>query len=106
MIVNSLQLFWPFSLFTIMIFIVGLYCTLVTYNFIRALIGLEILMKAVTLSIIAVGYITNHAALAQSLVITMIVVEVVVIAVAVGVVLGMYRHTHSLDVRKNRELKD
>jgi len=106
MSINPLQLFWPFTLFAVMIFIIGLYCTLVTYNFIRALIGLEILMKAVTLSIIVVGYLTNHVALAQSLVITLIVVEVVVAAVAVGVVLGIYRHTHSLDVRKVRELKD
>lgn len=104
--INLLQLFWPFSLFVIMIFIVGIYCTLITYNLIRALIGLEILMKAVTLSIIVVGYVTDHVALAQSLVITLIVVEVAVITVAVGVVLGIYRHTNSLDVRRLRELRD
>jgi NADH:ubiquinone oxidoreductase subunit K len=100
------QLFWSFSLFTVMLFIVGIYCTLVTYNLIRALIGLEILMKGVTLLIIAAGYITGQLALAQSLVISLIVVEVVVIAVSVGVVLDIHRHNNSLDVRKLRDLKE
>ncbi|MDP2922251.1 MAG: NADH-quinone oxidoreductase subunit K [Candidatus Omnitrophota bacterium] len=103
---ETLQLFWPFGLFTIMLFIVGIYCTLMTYNLIRALIGLEILMKAATLLIIVVGYVTGHTALAQSLVISLIVVEAVVIAVAVGVVLCIHRHNNSLDVRKLRDLKD
>lgn len=103
---ESLQLFLPFSLFAIMLFIVGIYCTLITYNLIRALIGLEILMKAVTLLIIAAGHVTNHMALAQSLVISLIVVEVVVIAVSVGIVLNVHRHNNSLDVRNLRNLKD
>lgn len=104
--VDIVQLFWPFGLFAIMLFIVGIYCTLITYNLIRALIGLEILMKAATLLIIVAGYLTNHTALAQSLVISLIVVEAVVIAVAAGVVLCIHRHNNSLDVRDLRDLKD
>jgi NADH:ubiquinone oxidoreductase subunit K len=103
---GMLELFWQFSLFAVILFIVGIYCTLITHNLIRALIGLEILMKAVTLLIIAGGYVTGRIALTQSLVISLVVVEAVVITVAVGVVLDIHRHTNSLDVRKLRNLKD
>jgi NADH:ubiquinone oxidoreductase subunit K len=77
----------------------------VTFNLIRALIGLELLIKAVTLLLILVGYVTGHEALAQSLVITLIVMEVVIIAVAAGIILGLHRHNKGLDVRHLRSLK-
>lgn len=92
-------------MFAIMLFVIGIYCVLATRNLIRALIGLEILIKAVTFLIIAAGYMTGHEALAQSLVITLIVIEVVVITVAVGVVLGIHSYNNSLDARNIRNLK-
>ena len=102
---DSLQMFWSFGLFTAMLFIIGFYCILATHNLIRSLIGLELLMKAVTLLMIAVGYVAKCLALIQALVITLIVVEVVVITVAVGVVLGIQNRNDSLDARKIRTLK-
>lgn len=101
----ALSLFWPFSIFIIVLFVIGLYCMLVTFNLIRALIGLELVIKAVTLLLVLSGYINGHTALTQSLVITLIVVEVVLIAVAVGVVIAIYAHNGSLDVRQIRKLK-
>lgn len=100
-----MQLFWYFSICVIMLSVIGIYCVLATFNLMRALIGLEILIKAVTLLIIAVGYITAHEALAQGLVITLIVVEVVMITIAVGVVVGIHSYNNSLDARKIRNLK-
>lgn len=97
--------FWPSLIFTAILFIIGLYCIFFTYNLIRVLIGAEILIKAVTLLIITVGYVTYHTALAQAIVITLIVIEAVVMTVAVGIVLGIYRKTNSLDVRKIRNLR-
>jgi len=89
----------------IMLFIAGLYCIFVTRNLMRALIGLELLMKAVTLLLIMAGYATGREALAQCLVITLIVIEVVVIAVMAGVILSIYRHTGSLDAGNIKSLK-
>jgi NADH:ubiquinone oxidoreductase subunit K len=106
MSVESLHIFWQYLLFTVMLSVIGIYCVLMTYNLIRALIGLEILIKAVTLLIIVGGYASDHVALAQGLVISLIVVEVVVIAVSVGVVLCIYRKNNSLDARALRGLKD
>ncbi len=102
---ESLQLFFTFGIFIIMLAAIGIYCMLATYNLIRALIGVELLLKAVTLLIITVGYITKHNALTQAMVITFIVIEVVVMTVAIGVVLGIRSHTNSLDARDIRNLK-
>ena len=96
------NLFCAVGIFATLIFIVGVYYILATYNLIRALIGLEILIKAVTLLLVVAGYITGRTALMQTLVITMIVIEAVMVAVTVGVILGIHRHTGSLDTRKMR----
>jgi len=100
-----MDLFFCYGFFVAMLFVIGIYCVLATFNLIRALIGLEVLIKAVTLLLIAVGYITAHEALAQSLVITLIVIEVVVITISVAVVVGIHSYNKSLDVRKIRNLK-
>ncbi|TBR17407.1 NADH-quinone oxidoreductase subunit K [bacterium] len=102
---DILILLWPFFIFVIMLFIIGFYCLLVTFNLIRALIGIELLMKAATLLIIVVGYATGYTAFAQALVITLIVVEVAIITVAMGIILGLYRNNKTLDTRKLRNLK-
>lgn len=102
---SQLQLFWSFIIFIIMLCVSGFYCILITRNLIKALIGLEILTKAVTLLFVIVGFITHHEALVQALIITMIVIEVVLIVVAGGVILSVYRHEESLDARALRKLK-
>jgi len=102
---QMMHLFWSLSVYIIMLLIIGSYCMLATLNLVRALIGLEILMKAVTLLIISTGYVSGHVALAQSLVVTLIVVETVAIAVAMGIVLSIYRHKRSLDTRNIMSLK-
>lgn len=92
-------------LFVILLSVAALYCVLVSRNLIRILIGLELLIKAVTLLIALAGYMAGRMALAQAFIITMIVIEVVVIAVAAGIVIGAHRHNLSLDVRLLRNLK-
>jgi NADH-quinone oxidoreductase subunit K len=102
---HALTVFWPFCVFIIMLFVIGLYCLLLTYNLVRALIGIELLIKAVTLLFVVVGYVNDHIALTQAFVITMIVLEVVVMVVAAGVIVGLHTYNRSLDVRKLRTLK-
>jgi len=92
-------------IFVILLSVTALYCVLISRNLIRILIGLELLIKAVTLLIALAGYLTGRMALAQTFIITMIVIEVVVIAVAAGIVIGVHRHNQSLDVRTLRNLK-
>jgi multisubunit Na+/H+ antiporter MnhC subunit len=99
------SLFLPACFFASLLFIAGFYYILATNNLIRVLIGVELLMKAVTLLLITVGYASGQTALMQSLVITLIVIEVVVIAVATGIVIGIHAHNKTLDTRKLRNLK-
>lgn len=72
---------------------------------VRAIIGLEIMIKAATLLIILAGYMNGNSALAQVLVITMIVIEVVIMVVAGGVTLWLFRYNKTIDTRKLMELK-
>jgi NADH:ubiquinone oxidoreductase subunit K len=101
----SLQFMWSYGVFAGILLVIGIYCILATTNLIRALIGLEVLIKAATLLIIVAGYLSKHIALAQSLVITLIVIEVVIMTVAAGIILGIHRHTNSLEVKDIRNLK-
>jgi NADH-quinone oxidoreductase subunit K len=105
MINESINIFWMFSIFIALLFVCGFYCLLVTRNFIRALIGLEILTKAVTLLIIVAGFASNRLALAQSMAIMIIVVEAVVVAIAAGIVFGIFKKIGSLNITKLRNLK-
>jgi multisubunit Na+/H+ antiporter MnhC subunit len=93
------------AIFIILLFVIGIYCLLASYNLVRILVGVEILIKGVTLMIIVAGYKSGHIALTQALVITLIVIEAVIITISVGVVLGLHRHYNSLDARNIRKLK-
>ncbi|MFA4967045.1 MAG: NADH-quinone oxidoreductase subunit K [Candidatus Margulisiibacteriota bacterium] len=99
------QLFWIVLTFFILMLIEGFYCITMTYNLLRVLIGLEILIKAVTLFIIFAGYISGNMSLAQAVVITVIVIEVVVVVIATGIILGFFREYDSLNVRNARNMK-
>ena len=98
-------MFWIFCVYMIVLFITGFYCILATLNLVRALIGIEILMKAVTLFIIIAGNASGRTTISQSIVITLIVVETVLISVAMGIVLSVYRHTKSLETKNVANLK-
>lgn len=102
---TSWQLFTTFGFFIALLAVCGAYCLVVTRNMIRAIIGIELLVKAVTLLIILAGKLTGREALAQGLAITIIVIEVVVAATAAGIALWVFRRTDSLDVRVLRNLK-
>ena len=93
------------AIFVVLLLVIGIYCILATYNLIRVLIGVEILIKAVTLLIIAAGRQNGNMALAQAMVVSIIVIEVVIMTIAEGVVLGIHRYNNSLDSRKIRKLK-
>ncbi len=99
------QAFWYYVIFFVLLMIDGLWCMLATFNLLRMLIGLEILMKSVTFFLIVAGYLSGRMALAQAMVITVIVIEVVIVVAAAGIILGFFRKTDTLNVRNARSLK-
>jgi NADH-quinone oxidoreductase subunit K len=110
---DNAALFGLFGIGVVLTLVIGFYGILVTRNLLRALIGMEILTKAVTLLIVVCGYVTgtdaqhrdNNIALAQALAITLIIIEVAVIVVGVGVVMCIFRNTGSIDKSGIRNLK-
>jgi multisubunit Na+/H+ antiporter MnhC subunit len=102
---SAIYLFGFLGIFVILLLITGIYCMLVSFNLIRIIIGFEILVKAATLLIISAGYVSGRSALAQAMVITLIVIEIVVMVVAGGVVLWAFRHNENIDPRGLGELK-
>jgi multisubunit Na+/H+ antiporter MnhC subunit len=102
---EMIPVFSVFGVGVVLTMIVGVYCVVATRSLIRALIGLELLTKGVTLLIILTGYVSGQTALAQSLAITLIVIEVAVIVVAVSLILCIYRRTAGIDTGSIREIK-
>ena len=102
---DAVQLFTVFGTGVVLTVIVGFYCLLTTRNLIRALIGLEVLTKGITLLIILSGYVSKQVALAQSLAITLIVIEVAVIVVAISIVLCIHKRTDGIETSSLREIK-
>jgi multisubunit Na+/H+ antiporter MnhC subunit len=84
---------------------VGIYCLLTMKNVIKLFIGIEVISKGVSLALLATGFVKKNILLAQSLVITFIVVEVCLVATALALIINIYRHTNSLDIRKLTKLK-
>jgi len=84
---------------------VGLYGLLTMKNIIKLFIGIEVISKGVSLALLATGFVKKNILLAQSLVITFIVVEVCLVATALALIINIYRHTKSLDVRKLTNLR-
>lgn len=87
-------------LIVVLLYIIGFYYLITTRNLIRILIALEVLTKGITLTLIYVGKLTGQMATAQSMVITLIIIEVVVMAVAAGIIVNIFNHTDSLNVRE------
>ena len=94
-----------FSIGVVLLLITGLYCIVMTKNLVRAVIGLVLMTKSVTLLLIIAGTLAKQSALAQAMVITVIIIEVVVVTVAVGIILRLYQHNRSLDATLLRNLK-
>jgi len=84
---------------------IGVYCLLAMKNVIKLFIGIEVISKGVSLALLASGFVRKNTLLAQSLVITFIVVEVSIVATALAIIINIYKHTKSLDVRKLTKLK-
>ena len=84
---------------------IGLYALLTMRNLIKLFIGIEVIGKGVSLILLSTGFAKGNILLAQSLVVTYIVIEVCLVATALALIINITRHTKSLDVRKLTQLK-
>lgn len=98
-------LFALFIIAALLLLAIALYGMIVTRNLMRILLSIEICTKAVTLLMIGAGYMTGNMAVAQSYVITIIVIEVMILVVATGILFGVYKNNGSLETDKLNNLK-
>lgn len=89
----------------ILVFAAGFFCLLTTKNIVRLVIGIEIMARAATFAFIYFGYLHNNTAIAQSAVVTIIVVEAAVSAIALALIMNLYKQGKTLDIKKLNKLK-
>jgi len=92
-------------LVVVLLFGLGIWCIISHRNMIKILIGVEILARAVTLSLASAGYMLGEGALAQALVMMVIVIDAAVVAVALALVVNAYRHFGAVDTRRLTRLR-
>ena len=100
--------------------IIGLYTLVFKRNLIKMIIGITLIQSGVNLFLITLGYRNGSVApiytsspggvmalpIPQALTLTSIVIGVAVLALMLSLVIQIYRHYGTLDVRKVRRLKE
>ncbi|MBS7655489.1 NADH-quinone oxidoreductase subunit K [Candidatus Bathyarchaeota archaeon] len=85
---------------------VGLYTIISMRNMIRTIIGIEIITIAVNLNFLALGSRNGFVdSLAQSIVFISTVIGAAVAAIALSLIINVYRHYGTLDLKKLRRLR-
>jgi multicomponent Na+:H+ antiporter subunit C len=101
--------------------IIGLYIVMTKQNLIKIIIGLDLFETGIFILLVSIGYIKNGTApifskqnldprlmvdpIPQALVLTAIVIGVATLALALSLVIRLYKHYKTLDVRKIKDLK-
>ena len=83
----------------------GCWCLVRTYHMLKITIGIEVAIKGVTMFLILAGDVCGQVALAQSFVITVMVVEIIVAVVGTGTAVGLFRKYGNMDVRNLNRLR-
>jgi len=97
----------PFLVSVGLMFVIGLAGLMAKRDMVRLLIGVEILFNAANLCFVSLatqstGYVDPFA---HSIVMMAIVLDGTVIAVGLAMVMNVYRHYKTIDIRKLRRLK-
>ncbi|MCL2485302.1 MAG: NADH-quinone oxidoreductase subunit K [Endomicrobia bacterium] len=105
MIGDTLFLFKLYLITAPILFVVGIYAIITTRNIIAMIIGIEVMMKGVTVLLAAAGYFNGKPQVVEPLIITMIVVEVVILMISAGYIINIVKKHDSLDVANINKLK-
>jgi len=85
---------------------IGLYCIIAKRELLKIVIGMEILTSAINLSFLVMGLGRSGVdALAQSMAVISMAIGACVAAVALVLVVNVFRHYGTTDVRKLRRLR-
>ncbi len=84
---------------------IGLYCLLISRNMIKAVIGLQILVKGAVLAFILGGNLNNQVNTAQSLALTIIVADTIVAVIGLALAVQVRIRFGTLDLKSLTTLK-
>lgn len=76
----------------LLVFIIGLLCFFLRKRYIRQLVGLKLMLQSVSLGLILSGWQAGDTRMAQSMVISALVIEAVVIGLALTMIIHIARH--------------
>ena len=74
------------------VFLIGLLCFFLRKRYIRQLVGLKLMLQSIRLGLILTGWQRGDTRLAQSMVISALVIEAVVIGLALTMIIHIARH--------------
>ncbi|MCP8309331.1 MAG: NADH-quinone oxidoreductase subunit K [archaeon] len=98
-----LQIYIPAS---ILLIVMGLYCIATKRDLIKIVLGIEIVTSGVNLNLIVMGLRSNGVdALAQSITLISMTIGACVAAIALSIIINVFRHYGTTDVRKLRRLR-
>lgn len=85
---------------------VGIYCIMGKRNMIKTIIGIEIITSGINLNFLILGYHQGIVdPLAQAMAITSIVIGACIAGVALSILINVYRHYGTLDLKKLNRLR-
>jgi len=87
------------------LFLIGLFCLVTRRNVIKQVIGLKIMLQGVTLSLLHAGHVLGDVNLAQTMVISALLVETIIIGLALALIINIYRHYPSGDIDHLQRLR-
>ena len=76
----------------LLVFVIGLLCFFLRKRYIRQLVGLKLMLQSISLGLILTGWQWGDTDLAQSMVISALVIEAVVIGLALTMIIHLARH--------------
>lgn len=95
-----------FLFLALMLFCLGLYAVLSRRNLIGILIGIELMLNAASINILAFNHFTpSHPGTAKIMVLVIIGLAAAEAAIALAVILKVYRQRKSIDVEDMKELR-
>ncbi|MDP6943108.1 MAG: NADH-quinone oxidoreductase subunit NuoK [Myxococcota bacterium] len=94
-----------FALFALLLFCLGLYAVLARRNLIAILIGIELMLNAASLNVLAFNrFVAPDPAVGQILVLFVIGLAAAEAAIALSIIVAVYRQRSDIDVDDLRDL--
>lgn len=95
-----------FMLVSVALFCIGLFCIVSKKNAIQILIGIELMLNAAILNLVAFGKYDRINNGGQMFALFAIVLAAATTAVALAIILNVYRRYHTINPDKVNQLKD